>query len=59
MDLVLYKNQKKMKTKLTYVVPQVKVIRVEVEQGFAISYGTGGGAGPEQYTTINAGGDFF
>lgn len=48
-----------MKTKLTYVVPQVKVIRVEVEQGFAISYGTGGGAGPEQYTTINAGGDFF
>ena len=42
-----------------YVAPQVKIVLVEVEQGFALSYGTGGGAGPEQYTTINAGGDFF
>ena len=48
-----------MEKKQNYVAPQVNVVLVEVEQGFALSYGTGGGAGPEQYTTINAGGDFF
>ena len=48
-----------MEKKQNYVAPQVNVVLVEVEHGFALSYGTGGEAGPEQYTSINAGGDFF
>lgn len=46
-----------MSKKMYYEAPTVKVVLVEVEQGFAVSYGTGGGAGPEQYQSV--GSDFF
>lgn len=46
-----------MSKKMSYEAPSVKVVLVEVEQGFAVSYGTGGGAGPEQYQSV--GSDFF
>ena len=53
----ILKKEKKMSKKMYYESPSVKVVLVEVEQGFAVSYGTGGGAGPEQYQSV--GSDFF
>lgn len=39
------------KKNLDFELPQVKVVLVEVEQGFAVSYG----GDPEQYTLVGAG----
>lgn len=50
-----------MEKKDFYEAPLVKVVQVEVEQGFAVSFTTGGfpEPQPEQYQSINAGGDFI
>lgn len=39
------------KKDLDYELPQIKFVLVEVEQGFAVSYG----GDPEQYTRIGTG----
>lgn len=50
-SFIYQKYQKMEKKNLDFELPQVKVVLVEVEQGFAVSYG----GDPEQYTLAGTG----